>query len=166
VLRKAPCPVLTIPPKSATQSSVRYRQIVCATDFSPASRVALDYALSLAQADDARLCLLYVNEWPVYPPTWYESAVKTDALREAVLNSARAELARAVPDSAREWCRIEERVVTGRPHEEIVGVAGELQADLIVMGVHGRAVLTHAIFGSTTNQVVRHATCPVLSVRK
>lgn len=165
VLRKARCPVMTIPPRASGLGAVNYRRLLCATDFSPASRLGFDYALTLAQERESDLCLLHVNEWPSYPPTWYESADRTDALRKAVIDAAHLELQQAVPESARNWCRIEELVVIGRPHEEIVRVAHERQSDLIVMGVHGRGALTHAIFGSTTNQVVRHAECPVLTVR-
>jgi nucleotide-binding universal stress UspA family protein len=53
----------------------------------------------------------------------------------------------------------------GKAHREIVSVATEESADLIVMGVHGRNALDVMLFGSTTNQVVRRATCPVLTLR-
>lgn len=163
VLRKAPCPVMTIPPHSSVKPTAHHRRLLAAIDFSPASEHAADYALSLAREDEALVTLLHVNEWPAYPPTWYESAVKTDALRKAVMETAEVELRRLVPDEP-EWCRLERRVVTGRAHEEIVRVAHEGAYDLIVMGRHGRAVIAHTLFGSTVNQVVRHADCPVLSV--
>lgn len=60
---------------------------------------------------------------------------------------------------------VEELVVIGRPHEQIVSTADERQADLIVMGVRGRGAVDMTLFGSTTNQVVRRARCPVLTVR-
>jgi nucleotide-binding universal stress UspA family protein len=44
-------------------------------------------------------------------------------------------------------------------------MARDRQADLIVVGVHGRSALGMAVFGSTANQVIRHAACPVLTVR-
>jgi nucleotide-binding universal stress UspA family protein len=54
----------------------------------------------------------------------------------------------------------------GKPYRQILTVAEEEHADLIVMGVHGRNVLDVMLFGSTTNQVVRQASCPVLTLRR
>ena len=75
------------------------------------------------------------------------------------------ELQALVPEAARDWCRPTTRVSHGKAYREILGVAAEERADLIVMGVHGRNPLDLMLFGSTTNQVVRRATCPVLTVR-
>ena len=58
------------------------------------------------------------------------------------------------------------RLRHGKSYVEILRVASEQRADLIVMGVHGRNGLDMALFGSTTNQVVRQATCPVLTLRQ
>jgi nucleotide-binding universal stress UspA family protein len=56
-------------------------------------------------------------------------------------------------------------VVTGHPSTEICKYAADHDCDLIVMATHGRTGLAHMILGSTTEQVVRHAPCPVLTVR-
>ena len=77
-----------------------------------------------------------------------------------------AKLEGLVPESIRDWCRPTTRVAHGKAYREILGTATEDSADLIVMGVHGRNALDLMLFGSTTNQVVRRATCPVLSVRR
>jgi nucleotide-binding universal stress UspA family protein len=82
-----------------------------------------------------------------------------------VHDDIRAGLQALVPGHARGCCRTEELVTVGRPHEEIVRLARDRDADLIVMGVHGRSALNLALFGSTVNQVVRHASCPVVTVR-
>lgn len=84
-----------------------------------------------------------------------------DALRVA----ARRKLHALVPDEARAWCETEEVAALGRAYEEIVRMARERDADLIVLGVHGRSALNVVLFGSTANQVVRNATCPVVTVR-
>jgi nucleotide-binding universal stress UspA family protein len=57
------------------------------------------------------------------------------------------------------------RVGDGKPYEQLLRVAREDGMDLIVVGVHGRSTLGMGLFGSTTNQLVRRATCPVLTVR-
>ena len=62
-------------------------------------------------------------------------------------------------------CRIVPRVVHGKTYVQILRLAAEDRADLIVMGVHGRNAVDLTLFGSTTNQVVSGATCPVLTLR-
>jgi nucleotide-binding universal stress UspA family protein len=75
-------------------------------------------------------------------------------------------LSALVPDSVRNWCVPSTRIAHGKAYREILGIATEDRADLIVMGVHGRNALDLMLFGSTTNQIVRRATCPVLTVRR
>jgi nucleotide-binding universal stress UspA family protein len=72
---------------------------------------------------------------------------------------------RSVPAEAREWCRVREVVSHGKPAPEILRLAAEHEAGLIVMGVHGRSLLDLMAFGSVTHQVVKDAPCPVLTVR-
>ena len=57
------------------------------------------------------------------------------------------------------------KVLVGRPAEEIVQYATDVGAEMIVMTTHGYAGVKHVILGSTTEAVLRHAECPVLSVR-
>jgi nucleotide-binding universal stress UspA family protein len=53
----------------------------------------------------------------------------------------------------------------GRPHRQVIATAEAIGADVIVMGVHGQHAINTMLFGSTTNHVVRSATCPVLTLR-
>ena len=59
----------------------------------------------------------------------------------------------------------EVQVTTGDPADAIVSEAAQLGADLIVMGTHGRTGLQHVLLGSVAEKVVRHASCPVLTIR-
>lgn len=167
VLRKAPCPVLTVPPAApdAPESPQPFQSIVCAVDFSPSSLKALDYALLLAQESGRRLIVLHVFDWEedqLKPPAFDQEA---RSLRREHQQDVLQKLHDAVPADARDWCECRELTTIGRPHEEIVRVAKAEGADLIVIGAHGRRVADLFLFGSTTNQVVRHATCPVLTIR-
>jgi nucleotide-binding universal stress UspA family protein len=63
------------------------------------------------------------------------------------------------------YCHIEERVETGQPYRELLRVAAEKSAGLIVIGAHGHGVLDRMFFGSTAQHVVRQAACPVLTLR-
>ena len=68
VLRRAVCPVLTVPPRAQSTSRLTFRRLLCAIDFSESSMAALRFALSLAQESEARLTMLHVLEWPWEEP--------------------------------------------------------------------------------------------------
>jgi nucleotide-binding universal stress UspA family protein len=168
VLRKAPCPVLTVPPSTerALGQPVLFKTILCPLDFSPSSTRALKYALSLAKEADARLTLLHVIESSL------ESAHVGDLAHftvgeygRHVQNDAFTRLRAAIPAEARVWSTPEEFVTMGKAYREILRVATETDAELIVMGVQGRGTVDLMLFGSTTNEVIRRACCPVLTLR-
>jgi nucleotide-binding universal stress UspA family protein len=167
VLRRAKSPVLTVPPAAsvAPDALALPRTIVCAIDFSDASLRALEYAMSLAQESDATLVLMHVVDWAA--ETW---AVGTHGAALAEYTSARKTEAErllrdAVPAPAREWCTPEILVTEGKPWREILRVAGDRKADIVVLGVLGRGAVDLTLFGSTTHHIVREASCPVLTVR-
>jgi len=168
VLRKAACPVLTVPRRVhhvPGSGELIFKTILCPVDFSPSSMRALSLALSLAEEADARVAVMHVLEWfTERAPFEVEDLVIRDYRRQAE-EDARKRLAEAITPAARTYCHPEEVLVAGKVHREILRVASERQADLIVMGVHGRGVVDIALFGSTTTQVVRGATCAVLTLR-
>jgi nucleotide-binding universal stress UspA family protein len=166
VVRQATCPVLTVPPHARATSRVPFRRVLCPVDFSDSSLAALDFAFSLAQEGDAELTILHVFEWPVEgDPLVTRSFAVPEYLQERE-RDAQSRLEALVPAPTRDWCRPTTRLAHGKPYREILGIATEDSADLIVMGVHGRNALDVMLFGSTTNQVVRRATCPVLTLRR
>lgn len=170
VMRKAACPTLVVPPRAVDADAsqpVRFRRILCAVDFSDSSLSALAQALSLAEEADAKLTLLHAIE---IPPELRESTTaadfNVDRIRAAAEAEARRRLRDLIPDQARAYCTVETAVVEGRASREVLRLAAEQSADLIVMGVHGRGAVDLLMFGSTTHQVVRGAACPVLIVRR
>jgi nucleotide-binding universal stress UspA family protein len=166
-LRKASCPVLTIPPHSeAHAASVAFNRILCPLDFSDSSLKALDYAFSLARQQKSRVTLLHVLEW------LYEERSQSEEFNAGVVplkkyleDEARRMLAGTVPADAASWCTPEVQLVWGKPYQEILRAARESKADLVVMGVVGRGAIDLMMFGSTTHHVLRAAECPVLTVR-
>jgi nucleotide-binding universal stress UspA family protein len=141
--------------------SLKLQHILVPIDFSPNSRQALDFAVPLAEMFDARLTLLHVVELTVYPQDM--GPVPTDTLRlsQAALEHLDTFAAETVPAGLPE-----NRIVRkGLPYREIADAAHELEADLIVLTTHGYTGLTHVLLGSTAERVVRHAPCPVLTVR-
>jgi len=168
VLRKAPCPVLTVPPPAGglhPSGAVLFRTIVCPVDFSEASLAALRHGLKLAEESGAEITVLHVLEWLVEDePGARIAGFDVPEFRRYMERDAREKLRRVVPEEARAWCRPREEIVGGRPWREILRVVEERQADLVVMGVRGRSPVDIVLFGSTTHHVVRGARCPVLVV--
>jgi nucleotide-binding universal stress UspA family protein len=166
VLRQAVCPVMTVPPRARSTSKLPFKRILCPTDFADQSLTALEFAFSLAEEADAELTVMHVLEWPAGTQGLANRACNVPEYGRYQEEDAAARLAAAVPDKVRQWCAPSTRLVHGTPYKEILGAATEDRADLIVMGVQGRNVFDLALFGSTTNQVVRRATCPVLTIRR
>jgi nucleotide-binding universal stress UspA family protein len=165
VLRTTSVPVMTIPPPVKKPDSVRFGTILCPVDFSDESMRALEYALSLAKEADARIILLHVIEGFVNAPYANEFRnVSVLEYYEQIEEDARTRLADAVPEDARTWARPAERVTRGRAYREILQIADEEGANLIVMGVRGRGAMDRFVFGSTTYHVIRRAACPVLTL--
>jgi len=164
VLRKATCPVLTVPPHARTTSRLPFKRLLCPVDFSESSLAALELAFSLAKEGDAEVTILHVFDAGDEPLT--DRPINVPEYRGQLEHDLTIRLGQVVPDSVRRWCRPLTRTAHGKAYREILGMAAEESCDLIVMGVHGRNALDLMLFGSTTNQVVRRATCPVLTLRR
>ena len=174
VLRRAECPVLSVPPRAPDVSPaapVVYRRVLCPVDFSEPAMLALRYASSLAQEADAHLTVLHVmeygmHEWPdLYDTFMTNTRVSLQDFRKECERISRERLELAVPEDVRRYCTVETVLAEGKPYREILRAAGDGQSDLIVMGVSGRGALDLMVFGSATQHVVRMAKCPVLTLR-
>jgi len=173
VLRRARCPVFTVPPRAYTAAVLPFKHVLCAVDFSPASDRALRFAFSIADETSAGLTLLHVLEWPWHEPPAPafdelppEQATQLFNFRTAREAAALERLTASIPHVVRDDCLPVPQCAHGKPYVEILRVAAEAHADLIVVGAHGgRHPLGLSVLGSTTNQVVRQARCPVLTVR-
>jgi nucleotide-binding universal stress UspA family protein len=170
VLRKATCPVLTVPPRAHATSRLPFSHLLCAVDFSDASLAGIEWAMSLARESGASVTLAHVLEWPWHeppPPALSElpkeQADALRAFRRYSEESAKNRLESLLPQNFA-TVRAATRLRNGKAWAEILSVASEEHSDLIVMGVRGRNALDMRLFGSTTNQVVRRASCPVLTL--
>ena len=143
-----------------------FYRIVVPTDFSDCSRTAWDLAQRIAATAGSELIVAHVlTEIPLYGRgvLSIETARK---LRDEVRRWTESALedqvgkARAGGLSARSALR------TGVPYEEIVALARDERADLIVIGTHGRGGIDRALLGSVADRVVRLAPCPVLTLRE
>ena len=141
------------------------KKIMFATDFSEGSSHALPYAVDMAKNYSARLYLVHVIYDVTKAAGWYVPHTSMDEIYNDIENSAKAELEKCFIDEMRGFREIERIVLKGIPYEEITRFAGENKIDMIILGTHGRKGIDRMLFGSTAEQVVRNAPCPVLSVR-
>jgi len=145
----------------------RLKKILLPTDFSGCANYALPYAASIARATDAQIICVHVVE-PVVPAVGYTGLAEPMPIAdisEQLEDSAERQLPKLTECEECAGLKVEEVIVHGDAAAEIVRVASEQEADLIVISSHGRTGLGRMIFGSTAESVVRHATCPVLVVK-
>ncbi|OHB39259.1 MAG: hypothetical protein A3C38_06425 [Planctomycetes bacterium RIFCSPHIGHO2_02_FULL_50_42] len=144
---------------------VNIKKILCPVDYSVCSSEAMKYAAHIAAEDDAKVYLMHVIDIRSFG---HESPLDTEIPKPSpeTLERIRKELAEdLVHEKDGKRVAVEAIVVVGKPIEEILKVAKEKKIDLIVMGTHGRTGIPHVVIGSVAENVVRKASCPVLTVR-
>jgi nucleotide-binding universal stress UspA family protein len=176
VVRKALCPVLTVPGggrdvepidgglaahEAGTQPAIR--SILIPVDFSASAELALRRGLTLAREHGAAAHVLYV-----YDPPWTRNAAYsappahvTEELRYRAERTLGRDIARhhGLPLHVRPVVRV------GDPYVEIVHYAGEIRAGLMVVGTHSRHTIGRSLLGSVAQKVLRRAPCPILTVQ-
>jgi nucleotide-binding universal stress UspA family protein len=160
------CAVLVLPARllDSTEPLPPFSRVLCAVDFLPSSLTALDHALQLAGQVNGRIEVLHILETAGDEEAIglrHFSVPEYHAARE---HEALGDLRRHVPERARRWCAVHERVATGHPGWTLLRVAEEMQADLIVMGSGDRYHLRSMWLGGATDRVIQMAHAPVLIV--
>ena len=148
-----------------TRTTPRFRRILVPVDFSKCARRALEYARELMAPPASELILLHVVE-----PMAYAAELGLPSLAALPRpgdqeHGDRKRLARWHRRIARTGVCIKAELRAGQPYLEITRAAKEFAVDLIVISTHGRTGLKHVFLGSTAERVVRHAECPVLTLR-
>jgi nucleotide-binding universal stress UspA family protein len=154
----------TVPQTRDNPLGFKIKTILAPLDFSPASIEALDYAVWLAQQFRAAIHLVHV-----YPPDeassvpgaghlLLQSAEVIERMNEELTGIHRKRVEPFRPENC--------HVRGGRPYEEIVRLARQIDADLIALSTRGHSGLKHLLLGSTAERVIRYAQRPVLVVRK
>ncbi len=189
------CPILVLHAsenkiKIPFEERFQLERILVGCDFSPDSRLAFDYALSLAQEFQTRLYLAHV----IKPDSriWFsasdyimmkegdfegwtkekrgelekETPDETWNKQGAFYKKLQNQLADLVPEESRNWCSPETVILEGHAYQELLRYAERIRADLIVLGVRGHSMLESFLIGSTTDRVISRAFCPVLAVRQ
>ena len=142
-----------------------YHTILVPTDLSEPAEAAWAHARDLAQQCKATLVLLYVAESVLSHFGVVGLVPSVTELEEQHDIAARLKLQELAAQAEGLGLKVRHRVATGKPWQQVVEVAGEEGADLIVIGTHGRTGFAREAIGSTAERVVRQAHCPVLVVR-
>jgi len=127
---------------------VAIRRVLCPVNYSPSSQTALEHAAALAAKTGAELIIAHIEENP------------GGNNEQASLQH----LCKWVPANIRAHCAVKEVVKQGGAAEQIIEEAEKSQADILVIGAQLRSLLGAVLLGSTTELVIRSASCPVLSV--
>lgn len=141
------------------------KRILIPIDFSPSSRRALRVAREWAVLFGSEVCLVHVNE----PLNTY-GAIGPDFVTPPEPPNHRqtmhTELTKLACEEFPNAAKVSVQMHDGIAGDQIVATAREWKADLIIISTHGRTGLARVLMGSTAEQVVRHAPCPVLTVRR
>jgi nucleotide-binding universal stress UspA family protein len=133
-------------------------------DFSPSALQVFGFALDLAQQAGGSVTVLHAIEW-LADEARAHAHFDVEGYRTHLDEDAHAQLQALIAERPRTTYAVTDVVVAGRAYRQILETATAQEADLIVMGAQGRGGVGLTLFGSTTQQVVRAATCPVLTVR-
>jgi nucleotide-binding universal stress UspA family protein len=137
-----------------------FRKILIAVDGGPVSTHAAEVGLQLACCVTGQVALVHVVELAL---THAPGIAAEDLLAEAKKDGKR--ILTAVQDSISPLFVADEFIRVGKPAQEILAVAKEWPADVIVVGSHGRHGIPRVLLGSVAEAVMRHADCPVLVIR-
>jgi nucleotide-binding universal stress UspA family protein len=152
VSRSSTCPVITVGPRARSGFETSLKRIVYATDFSDESRMALPFAVSLAQEFHAALLVTHVA-----PERMSHDRVQVESyLMNRLKNIA--------PQSRFPWCTVSHSVTFGDPARRILDTAKDNNADLIVLGLHNSVQFTSHFPERLAYSIVCDASCPVMSV--
>jgi len=165
IIRMAPCPVLTVPAakqRAGERLKATVTRMLVPVDFSDCSLDALEYGALIAQRSKTSLKLFHVLE-----PVSYglDFTLPHMAQRESSKTAITKRLSDFVSALTSLGLASDFLISGGLPADSILDAARAQSVDVIVMGTHGRRGLSHALFGSVAESVLRRSSCPVLTVR-
>jgi nucleotide-binding universal stress UspA family protein len=142
-----------------------YRLILCPVDFSEASKQSFQTAVDLATRLNAEIRVIHVYQLPA--SALPDGVLETPTDLEAVLEERiQKRLDAFVAENVTEGTNVTTGLCEGVPYVEITEAAEEIDADMIVIGTHGRTGLAHLLLGSVAERVLRTSDIPVLTVRQ
>src|ERR1043165_1124490 len=142
-----------------------FKNILFPTDFTPHARSALKYAAAFARAGGRRVVLFSVQtgQVPANLMTLPERILQNQ--EKNWLLQLRAQVRELLTDPLFDGLEVDPVIVEGEPADEIARAIREYDIDLVTVVTHGRRGLARALFGSTAEEIIAEAPCPVLTMR-
>ncbi|MBC7744769.1 MAG: universal stress protein [Flavobacterium sp.] len=144
------------------------KKILIAVEDSVYSDQAVNYGLSLARKLQAEVALVHVNEIPAATPYIADPMMNETSFIVPEMMNIQEDASNALFDRIKKQAGDEVIIYTyirlGTPKTEILSTAEECNADLIILGTHGRTGFDHFISGSVAESVARRSKCPVLII--
>jgi nucleotide-binding universal stress UspA family protein len=142
-----------------------FRNILFPTDFTPHARAALKYAAAFAREGRGRVVLFSVQEGSVPANLLTLPDRIFDEPDKRWLQQLRAEVKDILADQLLDGLEVDPVIIEGEPAPEIARAVRDFQIDLVTVVTHGRKGLSRALWGSTAEEIIAEAPCPVLTIR-
>ncbi len=163
VVRRSPCPVLTMRTHKEAWSLPRADRILVPVDFSAATRQVIGAASRIAEHYDAAITLAHVVNLDYYPYYGFGSDAFPE-IRKSMIEASEAKLTELAAELQAAGLVVSWKTIKGHPAVALRQLAEETDTDLIVIGSHGRSGFDRAMVGSVSEKVLRSAHCPVMVV--
>jgi len=143
-----------------------FKNILFPTDFTPHARAALKYAAAFAREGQGRVVLFSVQEGSVpanlltLPERVFDEQADKHWLRQL-----RVDVKEILADHLLDGLEVDPVIIEGEPATEIARAVRDFQIDLVTVVTHGRKGLSRALWGSTAEEIIAEAPCPVLTIR-
>jgi nucleotide-binding universal stress UspA family protein len=165
VVRMAPCPVLTVREQEESIPVQSLKNILVPLDFSGDSKLALKYAISLAETSQAKLQLLHVVEQDIHPSFYVTGKTSIFDFNPDIIKKSEQVMQKYLDELNGQKIKSEFFVIEGRAAHDIIQFADSHQTDMIVIPTHGLTGIEHLMLGSVAEKVVRMAPCKVFTIK-
>ena len=142
-----------------------YKQLLVAVDFSDPSIRALQVARDIGTRLNAKLLVVHFVPMRIVDMGMEGGVDFIEEMHQSEMEEAKVKLEKFIKDHTTTEDEIEQHLRSGEPAAEVNASAAELEADMIVIGTHGRTGLKHLLLGSVAESILRSADVPVLCVR-
>ena len=142
-----------------------FRNILLPTDFTPHARAALKFAAAFARSGGGRIVLFSVQSATVPPNLLTLPERVFEEQDNKWLLQLRTEVRKLLADELFDGLEVEPVIVEGEPAAQIAKAVRDYEIDLVTVVTHGRKGLARALWGSTAEEIIAEAPCPVLTIR-
>jgi nucleotide-binding universal stress UspA family protein len=142
----------------------KIKKILFPINFVDKYWIYLPWVTTFTELSGATLYLLYVTQDLEEIASLYAPPESIQRFQEKAMRAAQEKMEGAAQKFFNNFSKLETRVAVGKPAQKILEVANQERVDLIIMGTHGRKGLEYTIFGSVCREVLRDASCPVVSI--